>query len=87
MPDMARYDPFSPSFDHPLLNSSSPDFDRNGAFRNRAVGDLGVVRSQMSFRERSKRLKSLEDEKTQLIEVFLPVAQRSPVSNPDGLRY
>ncbi|EXJ84530.1 hypothetical protein A1O3_05199 [Capronia epimyces CBS 606.96] len=68
---MARYDPFSPTFDHPLLNSS-PDYgSRNGSFRNRPVGDIGVVPSQMSFRERTKRLRSLEDDKNQLIEDLL----------------
>ncbi|EXJ94243.1 hypothetical protein A1O1_02636 [Capronia coronata CBS 617.96] len=68
---MARYDPFSPTFDHPLLNSS-PDYgSRNGSFRNRPIGDIGVVAPQMSFRERTKRLRSLEDEKNQLIEDLL----------------
>ncbi|KIX08216.1 uncharacterized protein Z518_02872 [Rhinocladiella mackenziei CBS 650.93] len=71
MPDMARYDPFSPTFDHPLLNSS-PDYgSRNGSFRNRPIGDISIVNSQMSFRERNKRLRSLEDEKNQLIEDLL----------------
>jgi hypothetical protein len=66
MPFMARYDPFSPTLDHPLLNSS-PDFgSRNGTFRNRAIGDFG---SQSTFRERNKRLRELDDEKNQLIEV------------------
>jgi hypothetical protein len=69
MPDMARYDPFSPTFDHPLLNSSPDYASRNGSFRNRPIGDIGVVNAQMSFRERNKRLRSLDDEKNQLIEV------------------
>ena len=71
MPDMARYDPFSPPlpYEHPLLNSS-PDYGaRNDSFRNRPIGDVGVVSSNMSFRERNKRLKNLDAEKTQLIEV------------------
>lgn len=72
MPDMARYDPFSPTFDHPLINSSPDYTSRNGSLRSgRAVGDLSGVTSQMSFRERNKRLKNLEDEKNQLIEVHL----------------
>lgn len=69
MPDMARYDPFSPTFDHPLLNSSPDYVSRNGSFRHRPIGDVGVVNSPMSFRERNKRLRSLDDEKYQLIEV------------------
>lgn len=71
MPDMARFDPFSPTFDHPLLNSS-PDYgSRTTSFRNRVVGDIGSVNPvQSSFRERNKRLRSLEDERTQLMEVF-----------------
>jgi hypothetical protein len=70
MPDMARYDPFSPTCEHPLLNSS-PDYGvRNGSFRGRGpVGDVGVVGAQVSFRERNKRLRSLDEEKNQLIEV------------------
>lgn len=69
MPDMARYDPFSPTFDHPLLNSS-PDYgSRNGSFRTRPIGEIAIVPPPMSFRERTKRLRSLEDEKNQLIEV------------------
>ncbi|KAJ4509760.1 hypothetical protein HRR83_006918 [Exophiala dermatitidis] len=69
---MARYDPFSPTFDHPLLNSS-PDYgSRNGTFRNRPIGaDLGAIAPQLSFRERNKRLRGLEEEKNQLIEDLL----------------
>ena len=75
MPDMARYDPFSPTCDHPLLNSS-PDYgSRNGSFRNRPIGDIGVVGTQMSFRERNKRLRSLDDEKNQLVEVRHPLSR------------
>jgi hypothetical protein len=66
MPFMNRYDPFSPTFAHPLLNSS-PDYGaRNGTFSNRPIGGFG---GQMSFRERNKRLRDLDDEKNQLIEV------------------
>lgn len=66
MPFMARYDPFSPQFDHPLLNSS-PDYgSRNGTFRTRPIGDFG---NQLTFRERNKRLREFDDEKNQLIEV------------------
>ena len=73
MPDMARYDPFSPTFDHPLINSSPDYASRNDSFRSsRAVGDLGGVTTQMSLRERFKRLRNLEDEKNQLVEVRLP---------------
>jgi hypothetical protein len=72
MPDMARYDPFSPTFDHPLLNSSPDYAARTGSFRNRPIGgDIGVVNPNMSFRERNKRIRNLEDEKNQLIEVRL----------------
>ncbi|KAK6381273.1 hypothetical protein LTS17_004330 [Exophiala oligosperma] len=68
---MARYDPFSPSFEHPLLNSS-PDYgSRNGFRTSRAIGDIGLVDSHMSFRERNKRLRNLDDEKNQLIEDLL----------------
>ncbi|KAI1611212.1 hypothetical protein EDD36DRAFT_315934 [Exophiala viscosa] len=72
MPDMARFDPFSPTFDHPLLNSS-PDYgSRNGTFiRPIGVGVGGGLDSQLSFRERNKRLRNLEDEKNQLIEDLL----------------
>lgn len=71
MPDMARFDPFSPTFDHPLLNSS-PDYgSRNGSFARPIGVGVGVgLDSQLSFRERNKRLRSLEDEKNQLIEVW-----------------
>lgn len=63
---MARYDPFSPTFDHPLLNSS-PDYGtRNQAFRN---GPIGALMPQASFRERHKKLKDQDFEKNQLIEV------------------
>jgi hypothetical protein len=66
MPFMARYDPFSPQFDHPLLNSS-PDYgSRNGTFRTRPIGDFG---NRLNFRERNKRLREFDDEKNQLIEV------------------
>jgi hypothetical protein len=69
MPFMARYDPFSPTMDHPLLNSS-PDYSaRNGSFRNRPIGDFNP--RPTSFRERNKKLRDLEDEKNQLIEVSL----------------
>ncbi|OQU94390.1 hypothetical protein CLAIMM_00751 isoform 1 [Cladophialophora immunda] len=72
MPDMARYDPFSPTFDHPLLNSSPDYSSRNGSLRSsRPNGDLGDVTNQMSFRERNKRLRSLETERNQLIEELL----------------
>ncbi|KAK7905751.1 hypothetical protein LTR67_000475 [Exophiala xenobiotica] len=68
---MARYDPFSPTFDHPLLNSS-PDYgSRNGFRSSRAIGDVGVMDPHMSFRERNKRLRSLDDERNQLIEDLL----------------
>ena len=78
MPDMARYDPFSPTFDHPLINSS-PDYgSRTTSFRNRVVGDLGAVGSQMSFRERNKRLRSLDEDKNQLIEVSQPLLSVTP---------
>lgn len=71
MPDMARFDPFSPTFDHPLLNSS-PDYgSRTTPFRNRVVGEIGPVNPQSSFRERNKRLRSLEDERNQLIDVII----------------
>lgn len=74
---MAKWDPFSPTLDHPLLNSS-PDFtnpaSRNGSLRARALGNgsfgNGAFNGQMSYRERSKRLRDLEDEKQQLIEVI-----------------
>jgi len=85
MPDMARYDPFSPTFDHPLTNSS-PDYgSRNGSFRTRPVSDFGAIGTPLSFRERNKRLRNLDDEKNQLIEVCaastvsaLPRLWRSP---------
>jgi hypothetical protein len=74
MPDMARYDPFSPTFDHPLINSS-PDYgSRNGSFRStRAIGDMNAngFSNPISFRERHKRIRSQEHEKNQLIEVCL----------------
>ncbi len=75
MPDLARYDPFSPTFEHPLI-TSSPDYtSRNGSFRSsRAIGDMGGITSQMSFRERHKRLRNLEEDKNQLIEVRRPTA-------------
>lgn len=70
MPDMARYDPFSSNFDHPLVNSS-PDYgSRATPFRNRTIGDLTAVGPHASFRERNKRLKSLDEEKNQFIEVL-----------------
>ncbi|EXJ55639.1 hypothetical protein A1O7_08568 [Cladophialophora yegresii CBS 114405] len=66
---MARYDPFSPTFDHPLMNSSPDYASRNGSFRSsRAIGDLGAITGQISFRERHKRLRNLEEDKNQLIE-------------------
>ena len=74
---MAKYDPFSPTLDHPLLNSS-PDYNtksngRNGSLRSRALGNgtfsHGSFTTQLSYRERSKRLRDVEDEKQQLIEV------------------
>lgn len=73
MPDMARYDPFSPTFEHPLINSS-PDYgSRNGSFRSsRAIGDLTSMTSQMSFRERFKRMRTFEEDKNSLIEVCQP---------------
>lgn len=69
MPFMARYDPFSPTLDHPLLNSS-PDFSsRNGTFSNRQpFGALGAA-NNLSFRERIKRIQDIDAEKNQLIEV------------------
>ncbi|KIV93379.1 hypothetical protein PV10_04594 [Exophiala mesophila] len=71
MPDMARYDPFAPTYDHPLVNSS-PDFgSRSTPFRTRTIGDLTAVAPHTSFRERNKRLKSLDEEKNQLIEDLL----------------
>lgn len=74
---MAKYDPFSPTLDHPLLNSS-PDFtnpsSRNGSLRARVLGNgtfnSGAFSGQMSFRERSKRIRDIEDEKQQLIDVI-----------------
>ena len=73
MPDMARYDPFSPTFEHPLINSSPDYTSRNGSFRSgRAIGDLGTMTGQMSFRERFKRLRNLEEDKNQIIEVPQP---------------
>lgn len=75
MPFMARYDPFSPTPVHPLLNSS-PDFGaRNGTYRTRPIGD---VVPQLSFRERNKRLKEYDDNKDQLIEVGI-------ISPEDGI--
>lgn len=69
MPDMARYDPFSPTFDHPLTNSS-PDYgSRVTPFRTRPIGDMGTTGIYSSFRERNKRLKNLDEEKNKLIEV------------------
>lgn len=76
MPDMARYDPFSPACEHPLLNSSPDYASRNGSFRSRGpIGDISVLGNQMSFRERNKRLRSLDDEKNQLIEVKPPISK------------
>ena len=73
MPDMARYDPFSPTFEHPLINSSPDYASRNGSFRSsRAIGDLSAITSQMSFRERLKRLRHLEEDKNQFIEACHP---------------
>lgn len=70
MSAMARCDPFSPTFDHPLLNSS-PEYDcPTNAFRTRPIGS---IRTQNSFRERSKCLKNIEDEKNQLIEVGIVI--------------
>jgi hypothetical protein len=71
MPDMARFDPFSPTMDHPMLNSS-PDYgSRNSSFRTRAIGsDIGIITPQMSFRDRDKRLRTLEKEKNDLMEVL-----------------
>ncbi|KAJ9613484.1 hypothetical protein H2200_003426 [Cladophialophora chaetospira] len=66
---MARYDPFSPTFEHPLINSSPDYTSRNGSFRSsRAIGDLSTITAQMSFRERFKRIRSLEEDKNQIIE-------------------
>jgi hypothetical protein len=82
MPDMARYDPFSPTFDHPLINSSPDYASRNNSFRSgRAVGEIGSMVSQMSFRERHKRLRNLEDDKNQLIEVVLWTLEHRPGTN------
>ncbi|ETN41849.1 uncharacterized protein HMPREF1541_03788 [Cyphellophora europaea CBS 101466] len=65
---MARYDPFSPTFEHPLLNSS-PDYGaRSQPFRN---GPIGALLTQTSYRERHKRLKDQDLEKNQLIEDLL----------------
>jgi hypothetical protein len=67
MPFMARYDPFSPKFDHPLLNSS-PDY---GARRQLfGGGPISSFAPQASFRERHKKLKDHDEEKNQLIEVY-----------------
>ena len=83
MPFMARYDPFSPTMDHPLLNSS-PDYTksngRNGSLRSRALGNgtfsHGSFTTQLTYRERSRRLRDVEDEKQQLIEVGHSVVSR-----------
>lgn len=64
-----RYDPFSPTLDHPLLNSS-PDFgSRNGSIRNLPIGGFAPQPPQNSYRERHKRLKQHDYEKNQLIDV------------------
>ncbi|OAG42448.1 hypothetical protein AYO21_03324 [Fonsecaea monophora] len=70
---MARYDPFSPTFDHPLLNSSPDYSSRNGSLRSsRPIGDMSsAVTNPLSFRERNKRLRSFEEERNQMIEELL----------------
>jgi hypothetical protein len=71
---MARFDAFEAfskdDFDHPFLNSS-PDFTpRHSLLRtSRPIGDMTT---NMSFRDRSKRLLDIENEKNQLVEVNSP---------------
>lgn len=70
----ARYDAFeafSKDFDDrpgDLFMNSSPDYStpRNGSLRSRPIGDMT---GNSSFRERSRRLIDVENEKNQLIEV------------------
>lgn len=64
---MARFDAFSPDFEHPFINSSPDYSSRNGSYSSRAIGEMTTP---LSFRERNKRLKSIENEKNQLIEVW-----------------
>jgi hypothetical protein len=67
---MARFvafEAFSKDFDHPFLNSSPDYTPRNGSLRiNRPIGEMTT---NLSFRDRSKRLLDVENEKNQLIEV------------------
>lgn len=67
---MARFDAFealSKDFDHPFLNSSPDYTPRNGSLRlSRPIGE---VTTNLSFRDRSKRLLDVDNEKNQLIEV------------------
>ena len=74
---MARFDAFEAfskdDFDHPFLNSSPDYTPRHSSLRtNRPIGEMT---SNLSFRDRSKRVIDIENEKNQLIEVLRSLAQ------------
>lgn len=74
---MARFDAFEAfskdDFDHPFLNSSPDYTPRNSSLRiSRPIGEMT---NNLSFRDRSKRLLDIENEKNQLIDVIDPSAQ------------
>ena len=63
---MARFDAFSPDFEHPFINSR-PDYSSSQGTHD--CGPIGDMSAQTTFRDRSKRLKTLQNEQNQLIEV------------------
>lgn len=69
---MARFDAFeafSKDYDHPFLNSSPDYTPRHTSLRtSRPIGEMTT---NLSFRDRSKRLLDVENEKNQLIEDLL----------------
>ena len=74
---MARFDAFEAfskdDFDHPFLNSSPDYTPRHSSLRtSRPIGEMT---SNLSFRDRSKRVIDIENEKNQLIEVLRSLAQ------------
>ena len=73
---MARFDAFEAfskdDFDHPFLNSSPDYTPRHSSLRtSRPIGEMT---SNLSFRDRSKRVLDIENEKNQLIEVLRSLA-------------
>ena len=63
---MARFDAFSSDFEHPFINSR-PDYSSSQVAYD--CGPVGDMSTHTTFRDRGSRLKALQIEQNQLIEV------------------